>query len=156
MSRKRARLANVRGKRPIDKLLKVTSTTITTTVTNTTLQTTTFPCTIVGVRWMLSASTAVASIQDVWWAIVVVPDGESVNTPAISNAADFYTPEQNVLAFGMGQMMDNTLQSGTLMWEGSTKTMRKLKGGDVLSIVQIGSDANGALFRGVVQFFCKS
>ncbi len=156
MSRKRARLSNVRGKRPIDKLLKVTAVTVTSTVTSTTLQTTTFPCTVVGLRWSLSASSAVASIQDVWWAIVVIPDGESANTPAISNAADFYTPEQNVLAFGHGQMVDNTLQSMALQWDGATKTMRKLKGGDVLAIVHISSDANGALFRGIVQFFCKS
>ncbi len=156
MSRKRARLANIRGKRPIDKNLVVTSHTITTTVVATTLATTTFPCTVVGIRWELSASTAVASVQDVWWAIVIIPDGEAVKTPTISNAGTFYAPEQNVLAFGMGQMMDNTLQAEALMWSGSTKTMRKLKGGDVLAIATIGSDANGALFRGVVQFFCKS
>jgi len=107
MSKRRRTGPVARARRPIDKDLKITSVTVTTTVTSTTLKTTTFPCTVVGLRWTLSASSAVASVQDVWWAIVVVPDGESVNTPAISNAATFYAPEQNVLAFGMGQMQSN-------------------------------------------------
>ncbi len=88
---------------------------------------------------------------------MIVPDGEAVNTPAISDGATFYAPEQNVLAFGIGQMQSNASGGdATVMWEGSTKTMRKLKAGDVLAIASIGSDANGALFRGVIQFFCKS
>ncbi len=157
MSKRRRTGPVARARRPIDKDLKVVAHTITTTVVSTTLKTTTFPCTVVGIRWTLTLSSAVASIQDVWWALVVVPDGESVNTPAISDGATFYAPEQNVLAFGVGQLMSNAGDGiQPLMWEGSTKTMRKLKAGDVLALATIGSDANGGLMRGVIQFFCKS
>ncbi len=154
---KRARTSGVRVQRPIDKELKAVLQTTTTSVVSSTLKTTTFPGTVVGLRWQLSAFSLVASTNTVYWAIVVIPDGEAANTPAISDGADFYTPEQNVLAFGMSIINSTGVASDQKAdWEGTTKTMRKLKQGDILALVSLNTDANGATLQGVVQFFFKT
>jgi len=157
--RKRSRVVSgSRAQRPIDKELKAVLQAPTTTPGATVLKTTTFPCTVVGLRWSLSAIGNTTTAGIIYWAIVVVKDGNTVNSMAVSDAADFYTPEQNVLAFGSGYTTDLDLAAGpgAVQWEGSTKTMRKLMGGDVLQIISVTDSATAAAFRGVVQFFCKS
>ncbi len=154
---KRARTSGVRVARPIDKELKAVANTVTTSVTSTVLKTTTFPGTVVGLRWSMALKSLVASEVFAYWAIVVIPDGEAANTPAISDGADFYTPEQNVLAFGHGSLNSTAVASDQVMdFEGTTKTMRKLKQGDVLVCITFGSDVNGAGLNGVIQFFFKT
>lgn len=147
-------------KRPIDKELKtMAQTSVTTSVSSTTLKTTTFPGTVVGLRWDLSAMNIITTDSPmIAWAIVVIPDGEAANTPALSDGADFYTPEQNVLAFGTALLADVDAGAGNIQqhFNGSTKAMRKLKQGDVLSLVAISSVANSVSLRGVVQFFFKT
>ncbi len=156
---KRARTSGVRVARPIDKELKAVLQTATTTVVTTTLKTTTFPGTVVGLRWSLGIASVIAtSDSNVFWAIVVIPDGEAANTPAISDGADFYTPEQNVLAFGQGFVADTDVGSGprSITFDGTTKTMRKLKQGDILALISLSTVAVSAQVRGVVQFFFKT
>ncbi len=156
---KRARTSGVRVARPIDKELKAVLQTATTTVVATTLKTTTFPGTVVGLRWSLGIASVIAtSDSNVFWAIVVIPDGEAANTPAISDGADFYTPEQNVLAFGQGFVADTDVGSGprSITFDGTTKTMRKLKQGDILALISLSTVAVSAQVRGVVQFFFKT
>jgi len=94
----------------------------------------------------------------VQWAVVVVRDGLAASAFGVSNGADFYTPEQQVLAFGIAAVRDNDVGSGPAIMpiEGSTKTMRKLKQGDLLQFQTLASTANGALVHGIIQFFCKS
>ena len=145
--------------RPIDKELIVVAQSATTSLLSTTLKSTTFPCTIVGLRWSFSIRSVIASGDSiVSWAIVTTPDGEAANTPSQSNGADFYTPEQNVMAFGVAQVRDTDAGSGpvTIMFEGTTKTMRKLKQGDLLQFISISNVASSASINGVIQFFCKS
>lgn len=147
------------SKRPIDKELIAVSQTLTNSQSSTTLKTTTFPCTVVGLRWDLSGSSSLTtgpSRAD--WAIVVVHDGLSESTMSTSDGSDFYTPEQDVLAFGSGRIMDADGGAGNLQvhWSGTTKTMRKLKQGDVLKVISLASNANAGVFQGIVQFFCKS
>ncbi len=157
---KRARTSGVRVARPIDKELKVVNQQPTTSVVSTTLKTTTFPGTVVGLRWALSGLNTSASANPfVTWGIVVIPDGEAANTPALSDGADWYTPEQNVLAFGSFYLRDadGTTGPGALMFEGSTKTMRKLKQGDVLALITLADTvAPAANLDGIVQFFFKT
>ncbi len=144
-------------RRPIDKELKAILQTTTTSVTSSVLKTTTFPCTVVGLRWNLTAHGEVASDNTLFWAIIVVKDGDSANTPAVSDGADFYQPEQNVLAFGVMGIVTTAVAGNLQVHEsGSTKTMRKLKQGDVLQFITLNTDANGASIAGVIQFFCKS
>ncbi len=145
------------ARRPIDKELKcILKAAVDGTQVVTTLKTTTFPCTIVGLRWSLSfAQDAGGGQGQMYWAIVVVPDGVSASTMAFSDAADFYTPEQHVLAFGT--FLDNIAAVSTPKTvDGSTKTMRKMKGGDLLQFIAVGEATNTTAINGVVQFFCKS
>jgi len=155
---KRARTSGQRVSRPIDKELIAVNLSVTTTQVDTVLKTTTFPGTVVGLRWSISARSVVAAAQRVDWAIVTTADGNSVNNIGTSNAADFYTPEQDVLAFGSMQLEANNSTAGpaTHMWEGTTKTMRKLKQGDTLEFTIISTNATGASIDGVVQFFFKT
>ncbi len=157
MSRKRPRLAPRGARRPIDKDLIVVKQTTTTSVSTTAMKTTTFPCTVVGIRWTGVVKSLVASTQTISWAIVITRDGDSVNTPSQSNGASFYTPEQDVLMFGVTTLVSNaTATAQVFQFEGSTKTMRKLKAGDVLNFISLNSDANGSELDAIVQFFCKS
>jgi len=147
------------SRRPTAKELIFVSHTATTANTATTLKTTTFPCTVVGLRWALTfLSSSTASSGTVSWIIVVVKDGNSANTISQSNGADMYTPEQNVMAFGTVQTIDADLGAGPQSFNimGSTKTMRKLQPGDLLQFISLSSVANSTVVRGVVQFFCKS
>lgn len=159
--RKRQRTSGVvpRINRPIDKQLIAIAQTSTTSMVSTTLSTVTFPCTVLGLRWSLNFTSASSAANPlVGWVIVVIPDGESINTIGLSDGADFYTPEQNVLAFGTAKVADNDGGVGPLVHNtmGNTKTMRKLKQGDVLAFGTICGTANGVLTTGCVQFFCKS
>ncbi len=155
---KRARTQVARARRPIDKDLIAVSKTISAAQQTTTLKTTTFPCTVVGIRWEFSATSIVAAQAQLTWAIVLVKDGDAANTMSTTDAATFYSPEQNVLAYGVGNWPGTTVGDGSLsiQWSGNTKTMRKLMGGDVLQLLVDGNNATQGSFLGVIQFFCKS
>ncbi len=84
---------------------------------------------------------------------MVVRDGVAVDTLAISDAAAFFEPEQNCLVFGNGTV-DNNVES--VQFEGTTKTMRKMMGGDTLVFIHLGTATNTSGSRGVIQFFCKT
>ncbi len=150
----------VRGsRRPVDKELIFVAQTATTSNVATTLKTTTFPCTIVGLRWSLQFLSALStSDSTVSWIIVLVKDGNTANTISQSNGADMYTPEQNVMAFGQITVRDNDVGTGPAIMSavGNTKTMRKMMQGDVLQFVTISSQVNSCTIRGTVQFFCKT
>ncbi len=150
----------VRGsRRPTDKELIFVSQTATTSNVATTLKTATFPCTIVGVRWSMSMSNNVSTGDTIVnWIIVLVHDGNSANTISQSNGADMYTPENDVMAFGTTILSDSDIGAGnrTHNFKGMTKTMRKMRQGDLLQFITLASAANSAIVRGVVQFFCKT
>ncbi len=142
-------------KRPIDKsLVAVLKATVDATQETTVLLTTTFPCTVVGLRWDISfdqdGGTGLAAYT---WGIVVVRDGVTVDTLATSDAASFFNPEENMLVFGAGTIDNNTQ---TKQHTGSTKTMRKMQGGDTLVYIHKGIATNTTGSRGVIQFFCKT
>lgn len=161
---KRARTAGAvvvqtRQVRPIDKsLINVNIANAGTTQRTTILKTTTFPCTVVGLRWSLVFfNTLVTGGEFFHWVIVVVPDGVAVSPLGTGNANDLYTPEQHVLAYGVIGT-DKNEQGAFLLEniEGSTKTMRKLKTGDVLMFTVLGVNGAAGIVRGTIQFFCKS
>lgn len=122
-----------------------------------TLKTTTFPCTITGLRWSLSAQASSVLTGAVYWAIVMVQDGETPNNLNVANTSNYYMPEQAVLAFGAGHVVGTTATAGpeVALWEGSTKAMRKMKQGDQLFFITFGSTAATAQCTGIIQFFCK-
>ncbi len=148
-----------RSKRPVDKEMIFISHTATTSNTITVLKTTTFPCTIVGLRWDLAMRNILSTANPlVSWIIVVVHDGNTANTISQSNASNMYTPEQDVMAFGNLFLIDNDSGQGptSVHVQGQTKTMRKLQAGDVLQFISFSDVANAANVRGTVQFFCKT
>ncbi len=164
MSVKRRRVgANVvrAARRPISKtLIVVKDDAVDGTQAKTLLFTTTFPATMVGLRWSLSAlqglgTTAVTQLQ---WAIVISRDGNVANTMSTGDSNSLYSPEADVLAFGCANMKTHTAASTVMpiTWNGDTKTMRKLKTGDVLEIIYVAEATNTWAFFGCVQFFVKA
>lgn len=155
---KRPRVMQVSAKRPIDKALINVTQTVTSSQTSTTLTTATFPCTLTGLRWSCSLSGNATAGTAVYWAIIRLQDGLAASTLATSDGSDLYTPEQEVLAFGVAQLADSDGGTGsaTYNFDGSTKTMRKLMGGDSIRLITLSTTAAGAALRGTVQFFCKS
>lgn len=148
----------VSQKRPIDKsLIMVSQTAVSTTQLSTNLITATFPCTITGLRWNLGFHNNSAAVQNtIYWAIVIVKDGNSANALAISDGSTFYEPEQNIIAWGSALLADTDIGGTTAHnIEGSTKSMRKLMGGDTIQLIYRASDSNMSI-KGGVQFFCKS
>lgn len=90
------------------------------------------------------------------WAIVVVPGGTQPGTVASSNNSSLYDPEQNVLAFGSTVTFTAATNSMPIRDVGSTKAMRKLKAGDSLRLLVIGSATETHTIVGTVQFFYKA
>lgn len=154
---KRARtLVPFRTKRPIDKkIISVLKSNVSTTQEETVLLTATFPCTITGLRWSLGQTQDGGTGQNkIDWAIVITRDGVSADTLTSADGDDFYTPEENVLVFGQG-MISGSNQCNH--WDGTTKTMRKLMGGDKIAFEVRGNSAtNTAQVEGMIQFFCKT
>ncbi len=164
MSRKRPRLGPgvVRAaRRPIAKsLIIVEDNAVAGAQASTALFVTTFPATMVGLRWSLSATqslgtTAVTQIQ---WAIVVSRDGNTPNTMSTGDGNGLYSPEADVLAFGCACMKTHTAASTpqVVTWNSDTKTMRKLKTGDRLDIIYISEATNVWALFGCIQFFVKT
>lgn len=156
--RKRARTTGVsvvRARRPIDKsLINVAYGGLNATQQTTVLITATFPCTVVGLRWSFGTNqdggTGLAQGR---WSIIINRDGSTINTMSSGVGTVLYEPEQDVLAFGAWQT-DNNVQGSH--FDSSTKTMRKLQGGDELVFLATGAATNTSSLHGVVQFFCKS
>jgi len=118
----------------------------------------TFPGTITGIRWSFGAvrSGGTATTYGAFkWAIVVVPAGTTISTINMASAGSMYDPEQMVLAFGCGTSFANS-GTDTMMFEGSTKSMRKLKAGDKLVFTAFGTATERHDISGTVQFFYKT
>lgn len=149
-----------RAKRPIDK--KLTNVVINNLVAAKQdvdlYASATFPGTITGLRWSLTAvrSGGTANTYGAFkWAIVVVPAGTTISTISMASAGSMYDPEQMVLAFGCGTTWANT-GTDMLVYEGSTKSMRKLKAGDKLVFTCFGTATERHEISGTVQFFYKT
>jgi len=150
--------------RPISKtLLLVNQEGLATTQNTRVLIDAVFPCTIVGLRWELSSGAVFDTPQGldayINWAIVLVKQGNTAGElpDSVSVAQDFYTPEQNVLAYGSRGLLFTTA-AGPIVWNGSTKTMRKMQVGDKLLFISKIGDSNAVhdnMF-GAIQFFCKT
>ncbi len=148
----------VSTRRPIDKLLINVGDLTSSSQQEVVLVTATFPCTITGLRWSIALQVGDTASCTGTWAIIIVRDGNAANTIALSSASSAYEPEQDVLAFGCYQTKDSTAGQGDsgMLMEGTTKTMRKLMGGDRIMWIHIETAASGGTFNGVVQMFCKS
>lgn len=148
-----------RAKRPIDK--KLTNVLVQNLVAAkqdvTLYPAATFPGTITGLRWNLAAvrSAGATTFSHFAWAIIVQPAGTTVSTMSMTAAGSLYDPEQMVLAYGRGCTWD-TSAGNVLMFDGSTKAMRKLKAGDALIFTTFGTATHSHDITGTVQFFYKT
>ena len=154
----------VTAPRPIDKrIISITKAAVGATKATTKIITATTACTVVGLRWnffVVGDAGSQGTNHDYSWAIVFHPDGENANNPDLTDAATFYTPEQNVLAWGVGSSLSDgaSVTSADLMdihWEGTTKTMRKLRIGNKISFLIEGIATETVRVKGAVQLFCK-
>lgn len=117
-----------------------------------------FPGTITGLRWSLNAVRSGGTADTFGhfaWAIIVRPAGTTVSTMTLASAGSLYDPEQMVLAFGRGLTWD-AADGVVLQFEGSTKSMRKLKAGDSLVFTTFGTATERHDISGSVQFFYKT
>jgi len=143
-------------KRPIDKILVNVSQSTDATQVSTTLLTATFPCTVVGLRWDITVLTDAGTGRGVYsWVIVIVRDGVTASQMSHTDGGTIYAPEQDVMAFGKGVNQITGLTDGH-QYNGSTKTMRKLMGGDKLLFLAKGEATDTQSFVGGIQFFCKT
>ncbi len=156
-SKAKRRRGNFHSTRPTDKNLIGVVQNIAAAQVNVVLLTVTFPCTITGVRWSCSCLNNHAALDAIDWGIIIVRDGAAIGVLLLADTGKFYVPETNLLAFGTGQLHGNTAGGDAVQsWEGSTKTMRKLQGGDRLIFAMKGAVAGNKNFRAVIQFFCKT
>ncbi len=147
----------VSQKRPIDKGLVVVSSAVSSTQQETVLITATFPCTATGLRWDMSFYGDTTGANNGFWCIAIVRDGNAAATISLTDGAQLYQPEQDVLAFGSFHFSDLDGGTGSAQQDisGSTKSMRKLMGGDKLVFVHKSTNIRGTV-SGCVQIFCKS
>ena len=159
--RRRTEFPVVTRSRPLAKeLIAIAKDDVTSTQVVTVFLTATFPCTITGLRWDLNflqdGGTGASAGH---WCIAVVREGVTVDTLSLTDGATFFSPEANVMAFGvnLGQATPaSTVNLKGASETGSTKTMRKLQTGDTLQWVFVGTTTHTQQVRGIIQFMCMS
>ena len=165
MSSKRRRVPGgfTRGpKRPIDKAINVV---FKTAVAATQVATILDPsannaCTVTGVRWQgnVIGDGGNSGAEHIFgWAIVLVRDGQVASTLDVTtDGGSLYDPEQDVLVWGIGnsQIIANSATVNPIEFSGSTKTMRKLRKGDRIHFLAIGTATETVGMKFVVQMFC--
>ncbi len=146
------------AKRPIDKdIIVIRKTALAGSQVSTTLITATFPCTITGLRWDLSAVTEAGTAPALWiWAIVKVTQGDTANSLSATDGATLYAPEQNCLVWGSRVVAPEDTIGAAESYNGTTKIMRKLLGGDQLLFITVGEATNTIECSGAIQFFCRT
>jgi len=107
-------------------------------------------------RWDLNFRTNTSAVPpEFWWVLVIVKDGDSANPLDVSDLAQLYTPEQNVMAFGAGRLQASTDSAGpkSIRMSEKTRTMRKMMEGDSLQFIITTSVSSAILVNGAIQFF---
>ena len=161
--RRRVSVHGRSSKRPVDKsLVNLILNDVGTTTQTAALSVGKTPCTIQGVRWTLLIEGDAGTVgldHDYAWAIVLVRDGFTANNlNNTANLAALYEPEQDVIAFGVSTSHASaSATTGTLdqRWEGTTKSMRKLKVGDQMQFLVVGIATETVRVRGCIQLFCQ-
>ena len=116
-----------------------------TTQSVTVLHTATLAETFSGARGNLTVSKGTITSQPRWLlAIVLVRDGQSISTLSTTVGSAPYEPEQDILWLVGGSWSDASTVEQWISFEIKIKAMRKLKEGDTLQIVGVGSAANSA------------
>ncbi len=143
------------AKRPIDKVIRniehvgVDATNVSTTIISTTL-----PGTVTGIRWnFVITQDGGTGVADCVWAIVLLKDGDTLDTLTFTDSDILYKPEQNCLVWGFSSIKNNLWATRV---EGSTKTMRKLMIEDEIQFIAKGEVTNTSKIVGAIQLFIKT
>ena len=154
MLSKRARMdvpvvVNRQAKRPVEKSLVVINATVGTAVAANTVSLTTSgsvgavgnAMTYSGGHIQISYFPTTAATVIVGFALIVLRQGTTVNSPTLTSAQTFYAPEQDVLWSHYAVLPSNTASAATtvVVPTAKIKTMRKLKLGDAVVFVAISS-----------------
>lgn len=115
---------------------------------------TTYPCTLLGVRWSFCIQNTGAAFSNGLWMLVVVEQGDSPNTMILTTATTAYKPEQAVLAFG-GFCSTSGSSASPQIVSGFTTSKRKLKAGDNLYFIALAQAGSTVAICGAVQYFLK-
>ncbi len=118
-------------------------------------------CTVTGLRWTgnVIGDGGSSGLDHVFsWAIVIVRDGQVASTlDHTTDGGTLYTPEQDVMAFGLGNSQNIAATTELpIQFDGSTKTMRKLRQGDRIHFIAIATVTETVTMHFVVQMFCMS
>ncbi len=128
---------------------------------NKTLMTAVCPTTVFGLRWTIGIRNSEAAAATlVHWVIAKVPDGQTISTMLVADGADFYQPEQNVMAFGVVRcgFEASSNAPNVFLLEGSIKTKRNFKIGDSLVLGMVyheGTSSVIAQWDSLIMFFTK-
>ena len=149
--------------RPNDKkIIVIQLNDVTNTHQTTTLVTSLTACTMFGLRWSLFVEGDAGTVgekHDYRWTIIHQRDGTTLSDLGESNATSFYSPEQNVLAFGVGTDDNSgTAASGfnaPPSWNGKSRSKRKLMAGDKIVFMLEDIATETVRCKGTVQVFCK-
>ncbi len=109
--------------------------------------------TVSGFRWDFTIRGTTSAIARVGFVIVHLRDGSTLSTMSLTDGADLYAPEEDVLCFGyaVGSDSDATgVQFARL--QGVSSAKRKIKQGDKIVIVAISTVVASAL-DGIFQCF---
>ncbi len=165
--RKRARTTTTfvqRASRPIDKVLpNVNIVSLVNVQQVTDLVTAATACTATGIRWdldIISTDANDVGTSSGAWAIIILRDSRTAQTMSLTSGSNLYEPEQDVLTFGRWHIQSKGDATGTgptvKSFTGETKTMRKLKIGDKLTLIALaGAAIVENTLSGTVQIFCK-
>ena len=92
----------------------------------------------------------------VGFALIILRQGTTVNAPALTGSSTFYAPEQDVLWSWYAIMPPNNISPATTQVAvGKIKSMRKLKLGDAIVFVGIGSAATSVQYSALITSFFK-
>lgn len=116
----------------------------------------TYPCTIAGLRWDISINNLDTHPAEVFWCIIAAREGTDPTTNFTGNDWDIadVKPEQNVMAWGIGIIEPNQKPTSLRIWEGSTKSMRKMQIGDKLLLIIAKTNGMGPN-KGHYQYSCS-
>ena len=148
---------------PIDKkITNIQLNDVNATQQSTDLLTVSTACTVVGIRWSLfieGDAGTLGNTHDYRWVIVHQRDGSNLSALGATNEGTLYSPEQNVLAFGVGNdravPVSTALHNGPFQWNGKTSSKRKLMDGDKIVFILDEIATDTVRCKGAVQLFCK-
>ena len=164
MGKRRRLVVASTSSRPVDKrIVSILKTGVTNTQQTTTLVTAATACTVFGIRWSfwVQGDAGTEGTQHPYaWAIVRQREGTTLVSLNTGDANTFYTPEQDVLAFGYGtSRSDASTTSGVsptkTNWNDKSGSKRKLIIGDKIVFIINGIATETVRCEGSIQLFCK-